>query len=103
LVAAWIALTLIGTATWTEILIIAVIGTAINYLLGDLVILPASGNTWASIVDGLVSVVLAYAVMEGMGKVTARDWWAILLFGVLVAGCEYFFHNYLKKSEEVAP
>lgn len=96
-------MTLIGTATVTEVLIIAVVGTAINYLLGDLVILPASSNTWASIVDGLVSAVLAYAVMEGMGTVTGRDWWAILLFGVLVAGCEFFFHNYLKKSDEVAP
>jgi len=80
-----------------------VVGTAINYLLGDLVILPASSNTWASIVDGLVAAVLAYAVMEGMGTVTSRDYWAILIFGVLVVGFEFFFHNYLKKSDEVAP
>ena len=97
------ALTLIGTATWTEVLIIAVVGTAINYLLGDLVILPSSNNTTASIVDGVVAAVLAYAVMEGMGTVITRDWWAILIFGVLVAGFEFYFHNYLKKSDEVAP
>jgi len=96
-------LTLVGTATLTEVLIIAVVGTAINYLLGDLVILRASSNTWASVVDGLVAAVLAYAVMEGMGTVTRMDYWAILIFGVLVAGCEFFFHNYLKESEEVAP
>lgn len=79
------------------------VGTALNYLLGDLVILPASSNTTVSIVDGVVAAVLAYAVMEGMGTVTTRDWWAILIFGVLVAGFEFYFHNYLKKSEEVAP
>lgn len=96
-------LTLIGRATLTMVLLIAVVGTAINYLLGDLVILRASSNTVTSIVEGLVAAVLAYAVMEGWGTVTTRDFWAILIFGVVIAGFEFYFHNYLRKTEEVEP
>ncbi len=94
---------LIGSATWSQVLIIGVVATALNYLLGDLVILRASSNTLASIVDGLVAAILAYAVMEGWGATVTRDFWAILIFGVVIAGFEFYFHNYLKRSEEVEP
>lgn len=103
LVAAYLALTLIGGATFTQVLVIAVIGTALNYLLGDLVILPAGGNITASIVDGLMAAILAYAVIRVWGVTDAVNWWSLAVFFVLVAVFEYFFHNYLKKSDEVAP
>lgn len=103
LVAAYLALTLIGRATFAQVLVIAVVGTALNYLLGDLVIMPAGGNITASICDGLVAAILAYAVIRVWGVTSVVNWWALAVFAVLVAGFEYFFHNYLKESEEVAP
>ncbi|MEN6350883.1 MAG: DUF2512 family protein [Syntrophomonas sp.] len=103
LVAAYLALTLIGRATFIQILVIAVVGTALNYLLGDLVLLPVGGNITASICDGLLAVILAFAVMRMWGAFATVSWWALLTFAILVAVFEYFFHNYLKKSDEVAP
>ncbi|HWP96126.1 MAG TPA: DUF2512 family protein [Syntrophomonadaceae bacterium] len=102
LVAAYLTLSLIGNATIWEVLIIAVVGTALNYLLGDLVILPVGGNITAALCDGLVAGILAFAVMMTWGA-KAVNYWALLSFAILVAVAEYFFHNYLKRSEEVAP
>lgn len=102
LVAAYLTLTLIGGATFTTILIIAVVGTAINYLIGDLLILPSTGNITASISDGLLAAIAAWAVIMIWG-ITAVNYWALAAFAILIAIGEYFLHNYLKRSEEVAP
>lgn len=102
LVAAYIILSYFSNATITEVLIIAVVGTAINYLLGDLVILRVGGNMTAALCDGLVAGILAWAVMMTW-RVKVINYWAILAFAVVVAVAEYFFHMYLKSSEEVEP
>lgn len=47
--------------------------------------------------------ILAYAVMRVWGVYATVNYWALAVFFILVAVGEYFFHNYLKKSDEVAP
>ncbi|NPV93370.1 MAG: DUF2512 family protein [Firmicutes bacterium] len=83
-------------------LVIAVLGTAVNYLLGDLVILPVSDNLMASVTDGLMAALLAYLVDLLVPAFTA-SFMVLVAFTMLIAFGEYFFHQYLLKSEKVAP
>lgn len=89
-------------STWSSILFLAVAGTILNYLLGDLLILPAAGNLVASVADGGLAALTAYLidrVSTGLKTTSGR----LMLFAVLIAVGEYFFHRYLIKSPKVAP
>ena len=77
-------------------------GTALNYLFGDLFVLPKWGNLGASIVDGILAIGLAYIVDLAVPAFTTSAA-GLLIFGALVAVGEYLFHQYLKRSEKVAP
>lgn len=100
--AAWFALGLVDTVPFTWILTIAVIGTILNYILGDLIVLPALGNVVASIGDGIMAALVAY--MVALFTIDfAPTWGSLITFGVIVAVVEFFFHMYLKKDNKVAP
>ncbi|MFZ5596097.1 MAG: DUF2512 family protein [Bacillota bacterium] len=72
------------------------------YLLGDLVVLPKYCNLAASAGDGVLAAVTAYVVdLIVLAFTTSAV--SLVLFGVLVAIGEYFFHQYLKASEKVEP
>jgi hypothetical protein len=88
--------------SWGMLLMVAVLGTALNYLLGDLVILPATNNVVASIADGLLAAVTAYAV-DKLSPAFRTSFGSLLLFGVLIAVGEFFFHRYLVADRKVAP
>ena len=64
--------------------------------------MPAFGNVVASIGDGAMGAVLAYFIsfFTRDFRITTRS---LLIFGVIVAVAEYFFHIYLKQSDKVAP
>ncbi|MGI6558080.1 MAG: DUF2512 family protein [Limnochordia bacterium] len=68
----------------------------VNYLIGDLVILPAYGNTVGVAVDGALSAVMLY----GLQFITR----ATLLFpapsssGLLIGLAEHFFHRFVKEA-----
>lgn len=84
------------------VLLVALIATAGNYLLGDLYILPAMGNVMASVGDGILGAILAYIV----SLVTAAfnvSFASLFIFAVLIAAGEYFFHPYLRRAKNVAP
>ncbi len=99
--AAWAAFSLFGDSTFTFVLTLAIAGTLLNYLIGDLFVLPNMGNIIASLGDGLLAVITAY-VVAGFAYLRATTT-AFVVFGVLVAVAEFFFHMYLLKSDEVAP
>lgn len=101
-VAALIAFTLLMDNPWSWILGVAVVATALNYLVGDLFVLPKYGNIIASIGDGIMAALVAYiaSLISPLFQVTLL---ALLLFAVLIAVGEYFFHQYLQRSEKVEP
>jgi hypothetical protein len=76
-----------------NLFVIALLATGLNYLLGDLVVLPKYGNTFASLGDGLLGVVTAYIY----GTIS------LTLFFLLITIGEYFFHKYLLDTKKVAP
>lgn len=102
--AAWIAFTMFGNGSFTFILTLSIVGTIINYLIGDLLILPNWGNIIASIGDGGLSIATAYAlayIFYGTRANTTAT--AFIIFGIIIAVAEYFFHIYLLRTEEVSP
>ena len=53
-------LALFDSNSWSLVLVYAILATVGNYLIGDLMILPAAGNLIASISDGVLAALIAY-------------------------------------------
>lgn len=87
-------------ASW--VVVVALMGTVLNYLLGDLVILRRFGNFTATIGDGLLAMATAY-ILGLLSRTFDPRFSSLLVFGVVVAVAEYFFHNYLLRDRKVAP
>lgn len=81
---------------------VAVAGTAVDYLIGDLGILPHAGKLVAAIADGGLAALTAFA-LDVLAGGFSTDIGSLLLFAALVAVAEYFFHAYLLRSRKVAP
>lgn len=87
---------------WGGILAVAILGTIINYLVGDLMVLPVFGNFVASIGDGAMAALTA-VVVAAVAERFDLGLTSVLFFGSLVAIGEYFFHRYLLRAKHVAP
>lgn len=94
---------LVDNNAWDWIFGVALVGTALNYLVGDLLVLPKYGNIIASIADGVMAALIAYIFDYLVPTAFQTSFTALALFGVLVAVGEYFFHQYLQRSEKVEP
>ncbi len=102
LAAAWIAFSLFGNTLLSVVLVIAVSSTVINYLIGDLMVLPFFGNIIAAIGDGLLAAVTAYIItVNSYGYVISSI--PFIIFAALIFGSEYYFHKYLLKRKELLP
>lgn len=91
-----------GNATWFWVFVVSLIGTALNYLLGDLYVLPKFGNIAASIGDGILAALVAF-VIDALTRFFDTTFASLVLFALLIAVGEYFFHQYLKASPKVEP
>lgn len=101
-VATWIAFRYMdgNPLMWT--LIVAVIGTALNWFIGDLLILPTFGNVMATIGDGVLGALVAFII----GTFTPNfdtSLTSLATFGLIVMAVEVFFHMYLLKDDKVGP
>ncbi len=85
---------------WSWILIVSIVVTAVNYLVGDRMLLPSYGNIVAAVGDGAMAGIVAY-IMSLLVTTFDTTIASLLTFGVLIAVGEYFFHQYLTKTEEV--
>lgn len=100
LAAAWVCFMVIGTAVAWTVLMIAATGTVINYLIGDLFILPRFGNIIASVIDGILGGAIAWMVLAYL-PVTYSYQMTVYLFAIVVSACEFFFHLYLFSAHVV--
>lgn len=88
-----ITLGLLGGATFGQVLLAALLLTVIGYVVGDLIVLPAT-NTWVGL---LVDAIAVWAVLRlalptvAVGSVL---FWSIA--GIGLAG--YFYHQYLYQT-----
>jgi len=99
---ATIAFRFVDANTWQWILVVSVASTLLNYLVGDLLVLPTLGNAVASVGDGLMGALLAYAVAVYIPEFSA-SFAGLAVFAVTVALGEYFFHQFLLSADKVAP
>ena len=90
------------TNPWGWVLTVAVVATILNYLVGDLFVLPKAGNVVASVGDGVLAGLTAY-IVDWFSPVFHTTITSLVVFGVLIAIGECFFHQYLRKSEKVKP
>lgn len=87
---------------WDWVFLLALAVTVLNYLAGDILILPSFGNTVASVGDGLLAMLLAHisgVVLQGFSTTLP----ALVIYGALIALGEYQFHKYLNSNMRVKP
>lgn len=100
--AALIAFQMFDNNSFGWILGVSLIGTVLNYLIGDLYVLPNFGNLVASIADGGLAAITA-SLMGAMVAGNNTGTSSLMVFGLLVAVVEYFFHRYLLSTKKVEP
>lgn len=102
LVFAWIAFGLIGVNAIEWTLLTGVLAAVLDYLVGDLLILPRVGSLIGAGINGVLAALipLGVALIVPAFIVTAAT---VLTFAVLIAVGEYFFHRYLLEADKVAP
>jgi hypothetical protein len=94
---AFIALGLVRSNVLNWIILVSLAVTAMNYLLGDILILPSFGNTVASVADGLSAMLVAHIIgIVVLGLRTSLL--SLLLFGTLITIGEYVFHRRILDS-----
>lgn len=102
LVFAGIAFSVIGTNAFRWVLLVAILGTVIDYLVGDLFILPKVGSLIGAVINGVLAALIVLAVAMVIPAFTATTL-TVAIFAVPVAVGEYFFHQYLLKEDQVEP
>lgn len=97
-----VSFNLVDRNPWGWVFAVSITAATLNYLLGDFYVLPKIGNTAASVLNGVLSGLVAYFAnfFIPVFKISSVE---LLLFVVLTALGEYFFHRYLMRSEEVRP
>ncbi|MGM0875604.1 MAG: YndM family protein [Bacillota bacterium] len=84
--------------SFQNVLLITFILGAVSYVLGDLVILPRTNNTIATIADFGLSIVVIWLILASISDNGVSIFWASLIASVGVALFEYFFHKYMAKN-----
>lgn len=102
LVISGIAFGFIGGNTFGWVFFVGILGTVLDYLVGDLLILPKVGSFIGAIINGGLAVLIALAVSMAFPTFTITTF-SVLTFAVLIAVGEYSFHWYLLKSDKVEP
>lgn len=98
----WLTIGVIDGNSLGLLLVLGIIATVGNYVIGDLGILPKFGNIVASLGDGGMGAIIAYLMsllLTGF-NVSATS---LIAFFVLVSVGEFFFHQFLLSNEKVAP
>lgn len=92
-----IALLLLSDAGFGSILLISLIVTAISYIIGDMIILPATNNIIATIADmGLAAVTIYLCNFIWNNRII--PFLSALVSGVVLGVGEYFFHKIIDRS-----
>jgi len=102
LVFGWLTFGLMDGNLLSWVLFVGVIGTVLNYLAGDLVVLPKFGNIVASVGDGVMGALVAY-IISLLIPAFVVSLTSLVIFAILIAAGEFFFHQFLIKSDKVAP
>lgn len=92
-----IILNMLTELTLTEILYISVAVTVLAYIIGDLLILPASNNIVATLADigQALATIYMFNYLWGTRYISLYD---ALVSAVVIGVGEWFFHIYVKEQ-----
>ncbi len=99
---AWVTFGLMDGNFLSWVFFVALVGTVLNYLAGDLFVLPKFGNIVASTGDGIMGALVAY-IISLFTPAFVVSLTSLVIFAILIAVGEFFFHQFLLKSKKVAP
>jgi hypothetical protein len=68
----------------------------VNYLIGDLIILPVYGNRIAVVLDGVLSAIMLYGLQFISQAVLSVS--GAIIMGILIGLTEQFFHRFVKEA-----
>lgn len=68
----------------------------VNYLIGDLIILPVYGNRIAVVLDGVLSAIMLYGLQFISRAVLSVS--GAIIMGILIGLTEQFFHRFVKEA-----
>ncbi|GGN95114.1 DUF2512 family protein [Saccharibacillus kuerlensis] len=85
-----------GEASFMSALIVTLILGALAYVIGDMFILPAAGNTVATLADAALSYVVLWAASEMLGW--GLSFFELFVIALVVGIFEFFFHVWLLQS-----
>ncbi|NMA55565.1 MAG: DUF2512 family protein [Firmicutes bacterium] len=102
LVVAGIAFGIMGGNAFKWVLLVAVLGAVIDYLAGDLLILPKVGSLIGAIINAALAAIIAIVIARAIPDFTITTP-SVLTFAILVGIGEYFFHQYLLRADKVEP
>ncbi|GIO21458.1 YndM family protein [Oceanobacillus sp. J11TS1] len=83
-----------GMMTFGEVLLLSVALGIVSYIIGDMLILPRSNNTVATIVDFVLAWAIIYWFADAM-TVADNVFTASLISAIVVGVFELFFHRYV--------
>ncbi|WCK52685.1 YndM family protein [Aneurinibacillus sp. Ricciae_BoGa-3] len=83
--------------TFGNVLTMGVILTVVAYLLGDLFVLPKSGNMMATASDFILAFIAVWAMGRWLGG-PGQYIVPALISAIVIATGEWFFHRYLEKK-----
>jgi fructose-specific phosphotransferase system IIC component len=92
--ATWIAYGLIERNTLIWIFIVALAITLVNYLIGDIMILPRYGTMSSTVANAIMAVIVAWLI----DMITIEfyiTWLSSLVFIAVIYIFEYFLHRYI--------
>lgn len=99
--AAVIAFFAVSKGAVFSLLFLSFLAASLNYAIGDLLILPSFGNSAASVGNGGLAAAAAYSY--GMvDRALAVTGASLLVFALLIAVGEFFFHRYLRHDTKAA-
>ncbi|MFD1707002.1 DUF2512 family protein [Siminovitchia sediminis] len=97
----WIILSLLNDVAFMHSTLLGIALVLISYFLGDLTILPKSGNTTATISDFVLSLLIIWGGLNLFGYDEAFG--ESLLTAVILTIAEYFFHLWMERTQFSGP
>lgn len=92
-----IVLLLLSGVTFGRILWIALVITVASYIIGDMVILPATNNVVATIADIGLSLIIIY-MFNFFWNRNDLPFLSALIAAVILGGGEWVFHKFIDRS-----
>lgn len=92
-----VSLLLLSDLSFGRILFLSLLVTFISYLVGDMVLLPATNNAVATIADMILNTIIIY-LFNFIWNINEITFIASLISGILLGIGEFYFHKIIDRN-----